>query len=164
MMPIFPMDFGRTTFEREQYMTDRFLQDTSLQKQVKDIWAFFASFPRKPMPAGELDSIFSSVKDAVTKIKSRGGEVIFVRTPSSDPMLTGENKAFPREKYWDRLLKETNCPGIHFADYEPINHFVCPELSHLSPQDAVEFTRHFANILATEKQWTFPSSPVQTQR
>jgi len=164
MMPIFPMEFSRPTFRRETRMTERFVSDSSLQQQVKDIWAFFASFPHKPMPAGELDSIFSSVKVAVQKIKSRGGDVVFVRTPSSDPMLTDENKAFPREQFWERLLKETNSQGIHFADYEPINHFVCPELSHLSPQDAVVFTRHFADILVNETPWRFPSLQTQTLR
>jgi hypothetical protein len=73
----------------------------------------------------------------------------------------GEQKGFPREKYWDRLLSFTNSPGIHFADYPPIAHFVCPEWSHLSPQDAATFTTHFISLLE-EKGWKFPNKTTNT--
>lgn len=159
MVPIFPADFQQNTFERQMYMTDKFVADTNLQNRVKGIWAFFAAGRKgaPPMPAEELAAIIESVKTATDKIKARGGEVLFVRTPSSNPMLAGENMAFPRETHWDKLLAATNCPGIHFADYPALDHFVCPELSHLNPQDAVVFTRHFIQILTQEKGWKFPS-------
>lgn len=149
MMPIFPMDFQRNTFERQMHMTPRFVADTALQHRVSGIWQFFGKMARQapPMPQEELDAIFQSVKAAVGKIKARGGEVLFVRTPSSGPAWMGEQMGFPREKYWDRLLAETGCPGIHFVDYPEIAHFVCPEDSHLSPQDAVVFTRHFVELV-----------------
>jgi len=161
MMPIFPLDFGRGTFERQQYMTPRFMADTTLQQKVIGVWNFFreAGKGRPPMPAEALAAIFQSVKDATDKIKARGGEVLFVRTPSSGPFWMGEQKSFPREKYWEHLLAVTGCEGIHFADYPAIDHFVCPELSHLSPTDAVVFTRHFVDILHQEKGWKFPKLP-----
>lgn len=157
MMPIFPLDFGRVTFERQNKMTDRFVADTALQNRVKGIWAFFRSQSKEPPASGVvLDEILKSVKTATDKIKARGGEVLFVRTPSSGPFWQGEQMGFPREKYWDRLLAETQCPGIHFADYPAIDHFICPEFSHLTPADAVVFTRHFADILKKDKAWVFP--------
>lgn len=155
MMPIFPMDFTRVRFNRQMYMTERFVADTALQHRVSGIWSFFGKMAMHapPTPPEELDAIFQSVKGCVDKIKARGGAVLFVRTPSSGPALMGESRGFPREKYWDRLLAETGCPGVHFADYPEIAHFVCPENSHLSPQDAVVFTRHFVDILNKEKGW-----------
>ena len=63
--------------------------------------------------------------------------------------MQGENIVFPREKYWDRLLAETQCPGIHFMDYPAIAHFDCPEFSHLQLKDAVTFTKEFVKILNT---------------
>ncbi len=149
MMPIFPMDFQRNTFDRQMYMTERFVADTALQHRVSGIWAFFGKMAMQapPMPPEELDGIFQSVKGCVDKIKARGGQVLFVRTPSSGPALMGETMGFSREKYWDRLLTVTGCPGVHFADYPEIAHFVCPEDSHLSPQDAVVFTRHFVELV-----------------
>jgi len=155
MMPIWPIDFGYTTFERQAYMTAKFTSDTVQQNQVKAIWHFFAEMSKKapPMQKAELDAIFESVKKATDKIKARGGEILFVRTPSSGAYLQGENMGFPREKYWDRLLSFTNCPGIHFLDYPAIAHFECPELSHLSRPQAIVFTNHFIEILEKEKGW-----------
>ena len=66
-----------------------------------------------------------------------------------------ENMGFPREKYWDRLLAATNCPGIHYADYPALDHFICPENSHLSLSQAKEFTANFIKILSEEKGWKF---------
>jgi hypothetical protein len=155
MMPIFPIGFNRTTADRQEFMTPEFVADTNQTNKVKGIWAGFAEMGKNapPMPAAALDAIFESVKKATDKIKARGGEVLFVRTPSSGALLMGENMGFPREKYWDRLLTYTNCPGIHFLDYPAIAHFECPELSHLSQPDAEIFTKHFIAILEKEKGW-----------
>ena len=155
MMPTFPIDFSCTTFDRQEYMTSTFATDANQLNKVKGNWQFFASLSKgaPPMSEKELNSIFESVKKAIDKIKARGGEIIFVRTPSSGPYLQGENMGFPREKYWNKLLAVTNCPGIHFLDYPTINHFVCPEFSHLTRPDAITFTKHFIEILENDKGW-----------
>jgi len=159
--PIFPPDFGRVKFDRQEYMTERFLADTNQQNQVKGIWDFFRRMSTEPPASGaKLDSILNVVKACVDKIKARGGDVLFVRTPSSGPFLMGEKMGYPREKYWDRILAVTGCPGIHFADYPAIDHFQCPEFSHLSQPDALVFTKNFIHILQDEKGWKFPK-PVQ---
>ena len=155
IMPLFPIEFSLNTFERQMYMTPGFIKDTSLQNKVKANWAFFASLGKgaPPMPEAELAAIFKSVKTATDKIKARGGQVLFVRTPSSGGYLEGEKMGFPREKYWDKLLAYTDCPGIHFLDYPAIDHFVCPEFSHLSLPDAEIFTKYFIEILIKDKGW-----------
>ena len=154
----FPSDFGRVRYNRQEYMTDKFTNDTSLQNKVKSIWDGFRKASKDPPVSGtKLDSILNAVKIAVNKIKERGGQVLFVRTPSSGPFLMGENMGFPREKYWERILTTTGCAGIHFADYPAIAHFICPEFSHLNQNDAVTFTKEFIRILNTEKAWAFPN-------
>ncbi|HUS01052.1 MAG TPA: hypothetical protein VMY77_04960 [Chitinophagaceae bacterium] len=160
--PDFPMEFGRITFDRQDKMTDRFVADTNLQNKVKGIWGSFAKLASTippPTPA-QIDSIFTTVKNDINKIKARGGQIIFVRTPSSGPYLMGEKMVFPREKYWDKLLALTNCPGIHFEDYPAIAHFQCPEFSHLSPSDAIVFTKNLIKILEEEKGWRFPNKQL----
>ena len=159
VMPFFPKEFGRNTFDRQRIMMDIFLVDTNLQNMVTGNWRFFASLSKEPPASGPvLDSFMTAVKTACDKIKARGGQILFVRTPSSGPYWMGEQKAFPREKYWNRLLEFTNCPGIHFADYPAIDHFVCPEWSHLAPKDAVIFTENFISILEKEKGWKFKNN------
>lgn len=162
MMPIFPLDFGRTTFERQAIMTNKFVADTNLHNRVKGIWYFFSQQPGPPPPdSAKLDSFLLKVKTAVDKIKARGGQVLFVRTPSSGNYWQAEQGGFPREKYWNKLLETTSSPGIHFADYPPIANFICPELSHLTQADAVIFTKEFIKILRDEKGWKFPKDPSQ---
>lgn len=155
MMPIFPMDFQQNTFDRQMYMTDKFIADTSLQHRVSAIWQFFGKMEQgaPPMPEEALNAIFQSVKVAVDKIKARGGEVLFLRPPSSGPELAAEKKGFPRAKYWDRLLADTGCPGIHYEDYPALDHFICPEDSHLKRADAAIFTQKIIQILEQEKGW-----------
>ena len=155
--PGFPSDFGRVKFSRQEYMTDKLVADTNIANKVKSIWGSFRKMSKEPPASGaKLDSMLMVVKNCVNKIKARGGQVMFVRTPSSGAFLMGEKMGFPREKYWDRILAVTNCHGIHFEDYPAIAHFVCPEFSHLSQSDAIVFTKHFITILE-EKGWVFPN-------
>jgi hypothetical protein len=160
-MPIFPREFGLVHFNRQDYMSDRFVLDSNETNTVKNIWVFFSKMPSPPPPTGaSLDSIMNHIKDDVDKIKARGGQVLFVRTPSSGPYLQAEMGGFPRNVYWDKLLEVTKSPGIHFLDYPAIANFQCPEFSHLKPADATIFTRNFVDILEKEKGWTFPNKPA----
>jgi len=157
-MPIFPIGFGRIDFDRQNRMTDEFLSDTNQVKQVTEIWQFLGRAMREPPASGgKLDSFFAVIKDRVAKIKNRGGQVIFVRTPSSGPFWMMEQQGFPRNQYWDPLLKHANSPGIHFTDYPQIAGFTCPEWSHLIPKDAVTFTEHFVALLQ-QHGWRFGKS------
>ncbi len=153
MMPLFPINFSRTTFERQEYMNDAFLASPAEINQVKGNWAFFGKMAMgaPPTPPQVYDAIFKSITTCVKKIKARGGTVVFVRTPSSADYFKGESMGFPRTQFWDRLLKETNCPGIHFMDYASMNYFECPELSHLKLADARLFTKAFFNELSKQK-------------
>lgn len=160
VFPDFPSEFGKVKFDRQEYMTEKFVADTNLQNQVKGVWDFFRKMSKDPPVSGQkLDSILNIVKNNVDKIKARGGQVLFLRTPSSGPFLMGERMGYPRTQYWDKLLSITNCPGIHFEDYPAIAHFECPEFSHLKPSDAVIFTTTLVDILQKEKGWVFPNKP-----
>jgi len=160
--PVFPMEFTRANFDRQHFMTSKFAADTGLQNKVRTIWNIHHNFFRDILRIDDhtSDSIMHFIKTAVGKIRARGGEVLFVKLPSSGAYLIGETRDFPREKYWNRLLEITGCPGIHFMDYPAINHFNCPEWSHLSQPDAVVFTKEFIRILHEEKKWSFPELPV----
>jgi hypothetical protein len=128
------------------------------------MWGYLAKMRTGPPPSGEkLDSLINTVKVAINKIRSRGGDVLLVRTPSSGPFWMGEQQGFPREKYWDKLLASTNSQGIHFIDYPETANFICPEFSHLSPQDAIVYTKALIPMVE-QKGWKFPHKPaVQKQ-
>jgi hypothetical protein len=153
---VFPVGFRSITFERQNKMTDEFLADTNQQVQVKNIWAFNRKNNRiKPLTGKALDTIINSVKADIDKIRARGGDVIFLRTPSSGTYLIFEKKNYPRNEYWDKLLTITGCRGIHFTDYPVIDQLSCPEYSHLSPKDAVIYTQNLVSILKKEKVWKY---------
>lgn len=151
--PAFPKGFQWTTADRQTYMSEMFLSDTNDIKRQTAIWTILISGDKTPPPDEEtLQGVFAEMRSAVQKIQRRGGKVVFVRTPSSGPMGDGEKMAFPRQKYWDRILSSTNAGGIHFADYPETAGLICPEWSHLSPAQAIHYTHHLVKRLG-EKGW-----------
>ncbi len=151
--PLFPFQFDNRRFNRQSFMTPEFVADTNLQNQVKAIWMFLAKMNPSPPPSGKkLDDILLSVKSAVDKIKNRGGDVLFTRTPSSGLFRQAEMHGFPRAAYWDRLLSTTGCRGIYFEDYPATAKLTCPEWSHLTPGDAVVYTKALVTEMK-EKGW-----------
>ena len=134
-------------------MSADFVADTNKQNQVKAIWGLLRNDPTPPMSGKALDKVMQSVTRDVARIKARGGDVIFTRTPSSGFFLQAEHRMFPREAYWDRLLKETGCKGIYYADYPGMASLTCPEFSHLSPADAIIYTNNLVAVLKRDRIW-----------
>jgi len=155
----FPMGFSAVTFDRQTRMTPDFVADTNQHNAVRRIWAYGLSQPFVPLSKEKTDAIFNSVKRDVDKIKARGGQVLFVRTPSAGPFREAEIKGYPRAVYWDRLLALTGCKGIYFTDYPETSHFICPEWSHLTPSDAVIYTKAFVLELQ-EKDWPSKNTSI----
>jgi hypothetical protein len=148
----FPMGFTLVSYDRQNIMTPDFVADTNQHNAVRGIWAYGMSQPFVPLSTEKTDAIFNSVKTDVDKIKARGGQVLFVRTPSTGPYRQAEMKGYPRTAYWDRLLATTGCKGIYFTDYPATAFFECPEWSHLKPTDAVLYTKAFIQEMQ-EKEW-----------
>jgi hypothetical protein len=162
MGPIFPRDFDRVKFDRQEYMGPLFLADTNQINKQRAIWGTFGRLNKTPpMTGAPLDSTLQTVKAATDKILARGGKVIFVRTPSSGPFLEKEEKGFPRDQYWERILSTTGCPGIHFKDHPETSSYICPEFSHLAIPDAIDYTRHLITFLSRDYGWTFPNMKNQ---
>lgn len=159
--PVFPKDFGLTLPTRQSYMSDRFLSDTSLINQQIQAWIQAGAMDKTPGVKGDtLRNIFKEVKTAIDKIESRGGKIMFVRTPSSGGYLEKENAVYPRNEYWDQLLAITNKEGIHFSDYPETAHFICPEWSHLSSKDAILYTKALADQLKQKNFFSYPPSQL----
>lgn len=158
LFPGFPKEFSHVTFDRQNIIEAAFLTDTALQNWVTGNWKFFSELRKKapPVRPGQVDTIFREVKQATDQITRRGGQVMFVRTPSSGPFWEREQIGFPRDKFWGKLLSLTGLPGIHFKDYKETSDYICPEWSHLSHPDAIDYTRHLVRQLE-EKGWSFPN-------
>jgi len=129
-------------------MIARMETDTALQRQQTDIW--FNPNPKNRY-ADSIDVVLAHYVNLVKKFKAKGGRVAFIRPPVVDYYLETETKFYPREKYWDRMLKESDSPGYHYADYEESKSMIPPEWSHLNRKDADAFTKLIIKLLQKDK-------------
>jgi hypothetical protein len=148
----FPMGFTLVNYDRQNIMTPDFVADTNQHNAVRGVWTYGIIQRFVPLSTEKTDAIFNSVKRDVDKIKARGGQVLFVRTPSDGPYFQAEMKGYPKAAYWDRLLALTGCKGIYFTDYPATANFECVEWSHLKPSDAILYTKSFIQEMQ-EKEW-----------
>jgi hypothetical protein len=81
---------------------------------------------------------------------------VFLRLPVTGPLVAREEQLAPRVATWDRLVRETGVPAIHFSEHSDLNGFKCPEWSHLSAEDSVEFTRRLVPHLQAALQRESP--------
>ena len=154
--PELPPYFYEVDGERQGGMTDIAEQDEKLQKRIQQIWLPLFTPPPPPPDKEEakggkgkknpFDAILEKTKSYVDKIRARGGHVVFVRFPSTGELRELENKFTPRPEFWDRILKVTGAPGIHFEDHPELSGFDCPEWSHLSKKDATLFTQRLTAL------------------
>jgi hypothetical protein len=157
--PPLPPYFASITRERRARMVEQCARPGKLQERVKHRWARLFTPPPPPsfIPPEKFaaqmhtafEARFADTKALVEKLRARGGKIVFVRFPVSGELKTLEDRDTPRPATWDRLLKETGAPGIYFEDFPELASFNCPEWSHLSAGDSVEFTKRLVPHLRT---------------
>ena len=106
----------------------------------------------KAMYMESVESYLERTKIAVEKIVARGGNVVFIRMPSTGTLREMENKFSPRPVFWDAIISRTGAVGIHFEDYPELAKFDCPEWSHLTSSDSEMFSKLLMPILAEKLQ------------
>ncbi|HEX2862704.1 MAG TPA: hypothetical protein VHN79_13745 [Lacunisphaera sp.] len=147
--PRLPPYFATIDRERQTRMIEAAAQPGPLQDRVKLGWA--PLFTPPPMPAhtpqAVIDGIAQAIEGrfgqtvaAVQKIRSRGGKVVFVRFPHSGPLKELEDMGTPRTGIWTRMMQETGATNIYYSDHPELV-YECPEWSHLSAEQTVEFTQ-----------------------
>lgn len=160
--PTFPPYFQTVDRERRVRMIERCAQPGELQTRIQQIWLPLFTpppppnfVPREAFMANMGKAIEGRFRDtvaAVNKLRARGGKIVFVRFPYTGELKALEDRLSPREKTWEPLLKSTGAPGIHFEDFPELSGFNCPEWSHLSAGDSVEFTKRLVPHLRTALQ------------
>ena len=150
--PALPPYFATIDRDRRTRMTESCALPGRLQDRVKNGWLPLFTPPPFPdyTPKEVLEGIgravearFPDTVKAVNKIKARGGKVVFVRFPHSGELKAFEDKTTPRAGIWTRLMNETGAPNIYYSDYPELV-FECPEWSHLSGPDSVDFSKRLA--------------------
>jgi hypothetical protein len=157
VMPELPPYFQRVADDRRARMWERCDFGSPLARRIQEIWIPLFTPPPPPPHLTEeefrqmfMESVENDLRrtrESVEAIRSRGGEVVFIRFPSAGKLLELESQFSPREVFWDRVLASSGAPGIHFEDHETLRAFDCPEWSHLTDADATRFSRNLMPIL-----------------
>jgi hypothetical protein len=149
--PRLPPYFQTVDHERRARMFEKCAQPGELQTRIQQIWLPLFTPPPPPSYVPRevfganmgkaIEARFHDTVSAVDKLRARGGKIVFVRFPNSGELKALEDRLNPRTRDWERLLSDTKAPGIYFEDYPELSSFTCPEWSHLSAGDSVEFTK-----------------------
>ena len=147
--PALPPYFQTTARDRRTRMSEACAQPGPLQERVKHGWIPLFTPPPFPdyTPKEVLEGMgrtveerFGKVTALVKKLQARGGKIVFVRFPHSGDLKVLEDKGTPRSAAWTRLMQETGAPNIYYSDHPELI-YECPEWSHLSGPQSVEFTQ-----------------------
>jgi hypothetical protein len=98
-------------------------------------------------PPGVRARRMENVERWVAAIRARGGDVIFLRLPSSLHVRKNEEQWFPRGEWWDVFAEETSAPAIHYLDHPSLARFDPPDGEHLGEMDAMRFSRALGKVL-----------------
>jgi hypothetical protein len=160
--PRLPPYFGTLDRERRARMIEECARPGKLQSTIQQIWMPLFTPPPPPtyIPTEAfgkqmkqaVEQRFCDVAAAVQKLRARGGRIVFVHFPHSGDLKKLEDRETPRAGIWDRLLRDTGAPGIYYEDYAELRGFNCPEWSHLSAGDSVEFSKRLIPHLRTALQ------------
>jgi hypothetical protein len=155
--PRLPPYFQSVDRERRARMIEQCAQPGELQSRIQHRWLRLFTPPPPPtyipneaFMAQMKDAIEARFRDttvAVKKLRARGGKIVFVRLPVSSELKALEDRLMPRDQIWDRVIKETGAPGIYYEDFPELSGFTCPEWSHLSAGDSVEFSKRLVPYL-----------------
>ncbi len=154
--PALPPYFQSTARDRRTLMIEAAAKPGALQDRVKNGWLPLFTPPPPPsyVPpeafakgmGAAIEQRFVDTAQAVKKIQARGGKVVFVRYPMSGALREHEEKLTPKAGPWTRIINESGAAGIYFSDHPELV-FECPEWSHLSGPDSVEFTKRLVPYL-----------------
>jgi hypothetical protein len=94
-----------------------------------------------------LAADLAPLSKAVARINSNGGQVVFLRLPSSGARLRLEESHFSTDLYFDLLIKLVRARCVDFRDFATRADFDCPDDSHLSVHGARAFTLQLLSSL-----------------
>ncbi len=134
--------------DRGEHMLERLESDSLFQDQVKQIWRpLMRPPPFIQIPPAVPAPFLEALSHACDALRQRGGKIIFIRPPSAGEYRSSENELWPRQTWFDQVVQACAADAIHFEDHDRLQHFTCPEWSHLTRADARLFTQALLEII-----------------
>ncbi len=154
-----PWKLSESYDDRQTMMWRQIETNDRLRAHAIHVW----TFRKLPPPPDEklIANIIADVRNSVERIRARGGEVAFIRLPSTSLYYEREQAQVPRGRTWDRLLRETGSFGIHFEDYPEMQGLELPEQSHLTREAATLFTDAYVKVLRERYVWLRPGAVAE---
>lgn len=109
-----------------------------------------ARFPA-PSPADFIAHL-QPVEDWVARIRTRGGDVVFVTMPVKGKLPEMETRYMPRAQYWDVFAQRPGIHALHYADVPALGAIALPDHSHVRAEDRRTLTLALMDALA-ERGW-----------
>jgi hypothetical protein len=152
-----PWKLSENYADRQTVLWRGIEQNEELREHAIRVWI---GRERPPPDEAVIARVCADVRESVAMIRARGGDVTFIRPPSTGAYYEREQRNTPRERTWDRLLREADVSGIHFEDYAGMRDLEPRELSHLTREDAARFTRAYVEVLRQRYVWLWsPPEP-----
>jgi hypothetical protein len=129
--------------DRNTHLWSKVADDPQYRELARSIWRQRFSPAADPPPAELRKTIQEQIDraaKAVAKLRARGVQVLFLRSPSDGEYLAYETRLFPRASTWDALLAASGAPGLHFQDYPELQGYYLPEWSHMTRAEAERYT------------------------
>jgi len=137
--------------DRQANLWNRVEDDPEFNAIVTGTWQVILENLPPPPPEdiaqAAFEALLEQVAGDVAKIRERGGEVVFIRPPSSDWFREFERQASPRDRVWEPIVGVAEAVGVHFEDYPELSDVRTPEWSHISSRDKARWTRALVHIL-----------------
>ena len=140
--------FNRTSENSDQFV-DELIDQPWCVEQWDTLHKSVIRYKERFAPR-DFDKLLQQMKEDVAQINKRGGEVILVRFPVAIWFREWEEQHFPRDEYWDVMVKETGCRSFHFLDHDETKSIVPPDASHMKVGQAKRFTRELAQFVLQE--------------
>jgi hypothetical protein len=148
-----PWKLSEAYDDRQHFLWRQIETNERLRGHAIEVWLRGPARNRPPPDEAVITRICADVRESVARIRARGGDVAFIRLPSTGEYYAREQRNVPRARTWDRLLRETDAFGVHFEDYPEMQGLDIPELSHLSRESATRFTHAYVAVLFDNLPW-----------
>jgi hypothetical protein len=152
--------------DRNTYLWSKVETDPQYRELARSIWRQRFQPAADPPPEQLRKTIQEQIDrmaKAVAKLRARGVQVLFLRSPSAGEYLAYEQRLFPRARTWDALLAASGAPGLHFEDYPELQGYYLPEWSHLTRAEAERYTVALYAVIARDF-WGLHASAASAPR
>ena len=141
-------DFVSIDFERFGRANFRIFHRLALRRALRR--AQWKTWLGRPASDDELAEMTHELNELVARVRDHGGDVVFIRMPTSNEVHAREQRLFPKDRYWDFLAEHVGAVMIHFAEHAALRDFRSPDGSHLDQIDAPAFSRALGKLVARE--------------